>query len=574
MVLQILWGRKCSVLGVPEPRRPLTLLLLLLLLPLVSHYTGSGGGLGIIGVEAAVHEPELNSTFLIPSDFESFHLATWSVDYGSVDPEPLMHPRYEWDEEIGGKGTILVDPIDNLYKAWYISQPGINYTTLNSSEGVYRMITYATSKDGVHWERPLFDIYPFLGQPTNIVLRLPTERECSYANVFVDPEAANKSRTYEMMALLAAEPPGFPKSKKQAIYRYYSPDGIHWTPDEAITSGPCADNTWCSDSMYINKRADGSYLALLKHGPPSGAPPGGVVPWDIAAGGARWIYTSNSSDGRTWSTATLSLSPDWRDGPGFQVISSISSINSKTDSIRRPSPLLIGWLPVFHSLSQTIDMQFVVSDNDGRRWWRPERRSAVPLREMGYYGGGMQWPFRLFVPDRDDDSKVHAYFSGCQGRHADIHSTLAGERFAEARAHFGWTSYGAWGYKNLEIGDMGEKMQPIRGTNWFRGALMRATWDSRRLYALIPVAGGDIPGQVITVTQDASVAGKRLIVNVKLHNQTRTKEMGNIAAELLDAKTRQPIPGYTLDDCVPVGGGNGSSSGIVSETYSLLEKQK
>ena len=39
----------------------------------------------------------------------------------------------------------------------------------------------------------------------------------------------------------------------------------------------------------------------------------------------------------------------------------------------------------------------------------------------------MMWPFRLFVPDRDDDSKLHAYFSGTQGRHADIHSTLAGD---------------------------------------------------------------------------------------------------------------------------------------------------
>ena len=29
-----------------------------------------------------------------------------------------MHPAYEWDEEIGGKGTILVDPIDGLYKVW------------------------------------------------------------------------------------------------------------------------------------------------------------------------------------------------------------------------------------------------------------------------------------------------------------------------------------------------------------------------------------------------------------------------------------------------------------------------
>jgi hypothetical protein len=95
-------------------------------------------------------DPILNSTFLMPTDFDSFHLSTWSVDYGIVNDEPLMHPQHEWDEEIGGKGTIMVDPIDKMYKAWYISQPGIDYTTYNSSEGATRMISYATSKDGAN----------------------------------------------------------------------------------------------------------------------------------------------------------------------------------------------------------------------------------------------------------------------------------------------------------------------------------------------------------------------------------------------------------------------------------------
>ena len=97
----------------------------------------------------------------------------------------------------------------------------------------------------------------------------------------------------------------------------------------------------------------------------------GVVPYDIGAGGARWIFVSNSTDGCvsqsfsarfcssctqdklqdelqdvngssflffaflffsglllrrwTWEPAALALSPDWRDPAGFQVISSIST---------------------------------------------------------------------------------------------------------------------------------------------------------------------------------------------------------------------------------------------------------
>ena len=515
-------------------------------------------------VVAVVIEPRLNSTFLVADDFESFHLSTWAVDFGAVDDEPLMHPKYEWDEEIGGKGTILVDPIDRIYKAWYISQPGIDYTTYNSSEGAARMISYATSTDGVHWERPLLDVVPWEGKLSNLLLRLPDDHECSYANVFVDPHAVNKSRRYEMLALLSVEPPGFPKDNGHAIYRYYSADGIHWTPDAALVNGPCAGGKWCSDSMYINKREDGSYLALLKHGPPSGAGPGQLVPYDTVAGGTRWIYVSRSTDGNEWEPASLALSPDWRDGQDFQVISSISTIKSRSDPIRRPGgPLLIGWLPVFHTLSQTIDMQFAVSADDGTTWWRPERRSAVQFKELGYWGGGMMWPFRLFVPDRDEPGKLHGYFSGCQGRHADIHSTLPAERFAQARAHFGWNSYGGWGYKELELRPM-ESYAPVRGTNWFRGALMRATWDSRRLWALVPSAGGDVPGQARTAAQDG-VMGKRLVVNIKVHNQTRTKQMGSLSAELLDKDSLAPIAGFTLADSIPLSPADGSTyDGVVA----------
>lgn len=457
---------------------------------------------------------------------------------------PRARGRYEWDEEIGGKGTILWDAADQVYKAWYISQPGIDYTGYNSSEGASRMMTYATSNDGLAWDRPLLPIVKWNGSDSNILIRLDNMEEVSYSCVFIDHGNANRSRTYEMFLLCASAPPGFAKSHGQVIYRYFSADGINWRPENVISAGPCPGGTWCSDSLYINKLADGSLFAILKHGPSNGAGPGQLSPFDIAAGGTRWIYVSSSTDnGLSWTPAELSLSPDWRDPQDFQVISSISTIQAGN--------AVIGWLPVFHTLSQTIDMQFTASLDGGRTWWRPERRSAVPFRELGYYGGGMMWPYRLFVPDHADPTKLHAYFSGCQGRHADIHSTLPGERFAEMREQ--WTSFGAWGYRNLELGSKtsAESYSPIRSTNWFRGALMRATWDSSRLWALIPAAGGDVPGQALTTTHE-NKGGFELFVNVKVHNQTRTGADGQVAVEIIDAETKSPVPGFTLDDATPV----------------------
>lgn len=114
-----------------------------------------------------------------------------------------------------------------------------------------------------------------------------------------------------------------------------------------------------------------------------------------------------------------------------------------------------------------------------------------------------------------------------------------------------WVSNGAWGYTNLKLGSKGaeEKYSPVKGTNWFRGALMRATWDASRLWALIPAAGGDIPGHAMTERQGHASSGKHLVVNVKPNNWTHTRRMGSLAAALIDIATGEPLAGFALRDC-------------------------
>eukprot|EP00947_MAST-08B_sp_MAST-8B-sp1_P001483 g1483.t1 len=303
-------------------------------------------------------DPTINTTILSPADFESFHLSTWSVDFAKIPDQPVLNPKYEWEEEIGGKGTILYDERLGLYRAWYLAQPSIDVTGYNVSEGHGRSIALAESHDGVTWERPMLDIVRWKGSPSNLLLTPQDGDEISYANVFINTAAdVDPAKRYEMMVLASAPPKGFSNQSHGrhgggSIYRYYASDGTHWKAHDALVQGPCSGGTWCSDSLYINKFADGTYQAILKHGPPSGAIPGGLVPFDIAAGETRWIFVSNSTDGGlTWARAELALSPDWRDGAGMQVISSISTIQARHGAT-------IGWLPVFDALSQTIHMHF------------------------------------------------------------------------------------------------------------------------------------------------------------------------------------------------------------------------
>ena len=90
-------------------------------------------------------------------------------------------------------------------------------------------------------------------------------------------------------------------------------------------------------------------------------------------------------------------------------------------------------------------------------------------------------------------------------------------------------------------------------------------WESHhQLWALIPAAGGDVPGHAVTPPIDGSaIAGKTLVLNLKVHNQTRTKQNGNVVVELLSAVNKkgqgEPISGFTLDDCTPVSPASGDA---------------
>ena len=77
-----------------------------------------------------------------------------------------------------------------------------------------RYTCYATSKDGVHWEKPSLGIYEVGGSKQNNVC-LMGARE---ASVYHDPRAADPAERYRMWGM----------DKDRYTYWYHSPDGMHW----------------------------------------------------------------------------------------------------------------------------------------------------------------------------------------------------------------------------------------------------------------------------------------------------------------------------------------------------------
>lgn len=140
---------------------------------------------------------------------------------------PVLTPDKPWERDgMTGKprkatsavfgGGVWYDPADELFKLWYM---GSNL----------KRTCYATSRDGIHWEKPELDIVP----GTNILL----DQERDSDTVWLDHNEKDPAQRFKMFTTIPRpEGDGF----KPAIY--YSADGIHWG-EPLIIGGGIGDRT-------------------------------------------------------------------------------------------------------------------------------------------------------------------------------------------------------------------------------------------------------------------------------------------------------------------------------------------
>ena len=388
------------------------------------------------------------------------------------------------------------------------------------------------SEDGVEWRRPELDIRPFgTHERTNVLLDLDTGGTLIYANVFVVPEARELQRYLMYVLRRPDEPEGLEgdgtvagfggpdgtEARDRGVYRYRSADGLHWQPEmgPVLVNDPDLlrpDGT--ADSIFIYRQPDGSYVAY--HKTIIRGLPGGVVPYELGAGGCRVIVRRTSEDGVTWSPHELCILPDWRDPPDTQFMEL---------SVTPMEGGYVGVLTVYRAGNQTLEFQLAAS-RDGRRWWRPDRRACVPQPPLGDYGGGMMWGTHHIVADGDS---LHYYYGGMEG----IHGDMLGTEEADVAARQGRP------YRGLAPLH-GEVLARSPSEIFQHGALCRATWRKGRLWAMTTASGGNSEGHAIT----ASVMreGEVLDVNVS------TFRGGELLAELVD-DSGNVLPGFGWEEC-------------------------
>jgi hypothetical protein len=268
------------------------------------------------------------------------HLAT------EYEGNPVLRADTDADRE--GKSPMAMpfsdgvwfDPQDQLFKMWYLA-------------GYARQTAYATSRDGLKWEKPALDVRA----GTNVVQ--PGARDSS--TVWLDLEEHDPQRRFKMWRAHSED-------KRFGVSLHFSADGIHWS-DRALRTQLIGDRT----TVFWNPFRK-VWVYSIRHG---WSGPRARRYWevrDLLAG----PYWNELTDAVMW-TGSDKLDPpreDLKDTPQLYNLDAVAyeSVMVGLFTVWRGDKNLPPGRPKPNSI-------FLGYSRDGYHWDRPDRRPFIPVSE-------------------------------------------------------------------------------------------------------------------------------------------------------------------------------------------------
>ena len=223
---------------------------------------------------------------------------------------PIMIPLYPWEGRLEIFGTVLRDPEDGLFRMWYqglgglavrgmgVDLSGTPFADLDfDPSNIFFNVAYATSKDGIFWERPNLGLVEHNGSKDNNIV-LP---HAGCANVIKDARDPDPTRLYKSYFWEEREPDGS-LNVGTGVAVAFSPDGLRWTKyagNPVLTRS--SDTHWLLgwDEMH------GKYVGYPR--PPTNE-----------GNKTRRIGRSVSDDFVNWTEVQEILAPDEDDPPSME----------------------------------------------------------------------------------------------------------------------------------------------------------------------------------------------------------------------------------------------------------------
>lgn len=420
---------------------------------------------------------------------------------------PLMTADQPWEGRYVSSfgGTVLYDESAQLFKMWYTCGSSPDYFD-------HRGICYATSRDGLTWNKPL------VGQrkakndrPHNSLLPVDTP------SVFLDSRDEDPARRYKMICF----------DVDRGYMAFLSPDGLRWTEQ---SSRPIVPISYVDDVISaFYDRATGEFVALPKMMTP------------VFGRLRRSIYQATSRDFRHWSKPEPALFADRRDDLGtlarLERVRPLLRVPDNINVMRTEiygagayvaESCTIGFPWVFTVSANVprpgnqegpIEVQMAIS-RDRETWQRPFRTPVIPLGKPGAWDGGMILTASQAI---DVGDEVRLYYAGHSRTHAGIL----------------------------------DDVMPPAGRLKKTGAIGLATWRRDRFGS----ADGSTEDSHLT-TVPLKFEGHRLEVNANV------QPGGKLQVEILDP-AGQPINGCTISE--PVTGDSLRQLVVFPELENLAE---
>jgi hypothetical protein len=361
--------------------------------------------------------------FFDDAEIESRSGLTRTVHAAVKHPgNPILTPEPAWEGPMV-PSTMLYDEAERIYKMWYLT-----HTRIPGVESTY-VTGYATSSDGLHWERPIVGDYEYEGSRENNICLVNTAGGMGMIQDLRDTDPARRFKTLYWRGgnrSKVDEARGWGATEKRGFYAAFSPDGAHWThPSDC----PVLEGTGDTESLFGWDETYGRYVAYVRPGRKVRVKDeftGAMLP---AYPPRRVIGRSESADFLTWSDPVDILLPDADDPPGAELyFMPVQRYHGQYVGITHPyvpSPDPFGpfWPELTHS-------------RDGIRWRRLNHHGTQRLVHQGAEGSFDSGMIRCARGFFERDDSIWLYYGGWHEDHgvSRQHRHMTTSREAQRKA--------------------------------------------------------------------------------------------------------------------------------------------
>ena len=301
--------------------------------------------------------------------------------------------EHPWESfRVGAWNTVMED--GGGYKMWYDAASSSDPDS--ARKGMGRFVCYATSPDGINWEKPILGQVEFEGSKKNNILIRDTT-----GSVFLDPKKTGGDR-FKYVGWWFGDGQGVGLTR---VWVFSSTDGIKWKPmgDRPIMAEKSQFDT--QNQIFWDERV-GKYVAYVRHNE-----------FRYNDRGERYTirktHRAESTDLAHWPPTNLVFSPD--------EVDPVVSDHYNIGAIRYPyAPNIYFGFPSAYLHTNLkgrndgpLDIQLVTS-RDGIQWRRLDRRPYVRLGLGGKPDSGSIYMTVGMLRKRDE---LWMYYSGFDFTH-------------------------------------------------------------------------------------------------------------------------------------------------------------